>query len=105
MREVLGSSLTVGVFLQERKKEWGLSPKAKVRVLHTAQLDVTQAKKSFMAIDQTLCLFGSQSHPLIILETCGISSLALLGYGGSGDEYGSLPSDFGGLLLGKKGGK
>nr|GEX29070.1 probable carboxylesterase 2 [Tanacetum cinerariifolium] len=23
------------------KKEWGLSPKAKVRVLHTAQLDVT----------------------------------------------------------------
>nr|GEU42335.1 7-hydroxymethyl chlorophyll a reductase, chloroplastic [Tanacetum cinerariifolium] len=28
------------VFLQERK-EWGLSPKAKIRVLHTAQLDVT----------------------------------------------------------------
>nr|GFC89597.1 hypothetical protein [Tanacetum cinerariifolium] len=23
------------------KKEWGLSPKAKIRVLHTAQLDVT----------------------------------------------------------------
>nr|GEW21790.1 hypothetical protein [Tanacetum cinerariifolium] len=23
------------------KKEWGLSPKAKVRVLHTAELDVT----------------------------------------------------------------
>ncbi|GJU04719.1 hypothetical protein Tco_1121149 [Tanacetum coccineum] len=29
MREVLGSSLAVRVFLQERKKEWGLSPKAK----------------------------------------------------------------------------
>nr|GEV84488.1 hypothetical protein [Tanacetum cinerariifolium] len=24
------------------KKEWGLSPKANVRVLHTAQLDVTR---------------------------------------------------------------
>nr|GEZ09017.1 hypothetical protein [Tanacetum cinerariifolium] len=30
MREVLSSSLAVRVFLQERKKEWGLSPKAKV---------------------------------------------------------------------------
>nr|GFB89000.1 hypothetical protein [Tanacetum cinerariifolium] len=28
-----------------------------------------------------------------MLETCGISSLAL--YGGSGDGYGSLPIDFG----------
>nr|GEX42952.1 uncharacterized mitochondrial protein AtMg00810-like [Tanacetum cinerariifolium] len=27
------------------KKEWGLSPKAKVRVLHTAQLDVTTSAK------------------------------------------------------------
>nr|GEU46113.1 retrovirus-related Pol polyprotein from transposon TNT 1-94 [Tanacetum cinerariifolium] len=33
------------------------------------------------------------SWPLIMLETCGISSLAL--YGGSGDGYGSLPIDFG----------
>nr|GEU82892.1 hypothetical protein [Tanacetum cinerariifolium] len=30
------------------KKEWGLSPKAKVRVLHTAQLDVTYAFKIAM---------------------------------------------------------
>nr|GFC89267.1 hypothetical protein [Tanacetum cinerariifolium] len=28
-----------------------------------------------------------------MLETCGISSLAL--YEGSGDGYGSLPTDFG----------
>nr|GEZ79820.1 hypothetical protein [Tanacetum cinerariifolium] len=27
------------------KKEWGLSPKANVRVLHTAQLDVTRVTK------------------------------------------------------------
>nr|GEX11292.1 hypothetical protein [Tanacetum cinerariifolium] len=46
MREVLGSSLAVGVFL---KKEWGLSPKAKVRVLHTAQLDVTHVETSILA--------------------------------------------------------
>ncbi|GKA60370.1 hypothetical protein Tco_0759777, partial [Tanacetum coccineum] len=30
-----------GAFPTGAKKEWGLSPKAKVRVLHTAQLDVT----------------------------------------------------------------
>nr|GEW10981.1 male gametophyte defective 3 [Tanacetum cinerariifolium] len=29
--------------LKPAKKEWGLSPKAKVRVLHTAQLDVTNS--------------------------------------------------------------
>nr|GEW02010.1 hypothetical protein [Tanacetum cinerariifolium] len=31
-----------GGFSSGAKKEWGLSPKAKVRVLHTAQLDVTK---------------------------------------------------------------
>nr|GEW35259.1 hypothetical protein [Tanacetum cinerariifolium] len=31
-----------GGFPSGAKKEWGLSPKAKVRVLHTAQLDVTE---------------------------------------------------------------
>nr|GEV08476.1 hypothetical protein [Tanacetum cinerariifolium] len=31
-----------------------------------------------------------------MLETCGISSLAL--YGGSGDGYGSLPTDFGAVV-------
>nr|GEY46219.1 hypothetical protein [Tanacetum cinerariifolium] len=34
-----------------------------------------------------------------MLETCGISSLAL--YGGSGDGYGSLPTDFG-VVVGTK---
>nr|GEX96600.1 cytochrome P450 [Tanacetum cinerariifolium] len=30
------------------KKEWGLSPKAKVRVLHTAQLDVTERQRRYV---------------------------------------------------------
>nr|GFB56220.1 hypothetical protein [Tanacetum cinerariifolium] len=36
-----GFKLRRGGFPSGAKKEWGLSPKAKVRVLHTAQLDVT----------------------------------------------------------------
>nr|GEX72722.1 hypothetical protein [Tanacetum cinerariifolium] len=40
-----------------------------------------------------------------MLETCGISSLVLfLGYGGSGDGYGSLPTDFRDFV-GTKGGE
>nr|GEW05786.1 zinc finger, CCHC-type [Tanacetum cinerariifolium] len=38
----LGFKPRRGGFPSGAKKEWGLSPKAKVRVLHTAQLDVTQ---------------------------------------------------------------
>nr|GEV04397.1 hypothetical protein [Tanacetum cinerariifolium] len=38
---VLGFKPRRGGFPSGAKKEWGLSPKAKVRVLHTAQLDVT----------------------------------------------------------------
>nr|GEY04625.1 starch synthase 1, chloroplastic/amyloplastic-like [Tanacetum cinerariifolium] len=37
----LGFKHRRGGFPSGAKKEWGLSPKAKVRVLHTAQLDVT----------------------------------------------------------------
>nr|GEU94245.1 hypothetical protein [Tanacetum cinerariifolium] len=37
----LGFKLRRGGFPSGAKKKWGLSPKAKVRVLHTAQLDVT----------------------------------------------------------------
>nr|GEW39619.1 hypothetical protein [Tanacetum cinerariifolium] len=37
----LGFKPRRGGFLSGAKNEWGLSPKAKVRVLHTAQLDVT----------------------------------------------------------------
>nr|GFB00819.1 hypothetical protein [Tanacetum cinerariifolium] len=37
----LGFKSRRGGFPSGAKKEWGLSPKAKVRVLHTAQLDVT----------------------------------------------------------------
>nr|GEX77067.1 hypothetical protein [Tanacetum cinerariifolium] len=39
----LGFKPRRGVFPSGAKKECGLSPKAKVRVLHTAQLDVTEA--------------------------------------------------------------
>nr|GEV76121.1 hypothetical protein [Tanacetum cinerariifolium] len=38
----LGFKPRRGGFPSGAKKEWGLSPKAKVRVLHTAQLDVTK---------------------------------------------------------------
>nr|GEX72843.1 protein DETOXIFICATION 45, chloroplastic [Tanacetum cinerariifolium] len=41
----LGFKPRRGVFPSGAKKEWGLSPKAKVRVLHTAQLDVTTANQ------------------------------------------------------------
>nr|GEX50425.1 WD-40 repeat-containing protein MSI4 [Tanacetum cinerariifolium] len=37
----LGFKPRRGGFSSGAKKEWGLSPKANVRVLHTAQLDVT----------------------------------------------------------------
>nr|GEX49826.1 hypothetical protein [Tanacetum cinerariifolium] len=39
----LGFKPRRGGFPSGAKKEWGLSPKVKVRVLHTAQLDVTDA--------------------------------------------------------------
>nr|GEX30734.1 hypothetical protein [Tanacetum cinerariifolium] len=41
-------------FSSGAKKEWGLSPKANVRVLHIAQLDVTSSSSM---IDKDLC-FG-----------------------------------------------
>nr|GEV92999.1 hypothetical protein [Tanacetum cinerariifolium] len=45
----LGFKPRCGGFLSGAKKEWGLSPKAKVRVLHTAELDVTNMSE---AMDQ-----------------------------------------------------
>nr|GEX10711.1 probable plastid-lipid-associated protein 10, chloroplastic isoform X2 [Tanacetum cinerariifolium] len=44
--EGLGFKPRRGGFPSGAKKEWGLSPKAKVRVMHTAQLDVTPNKIS-----------------------------------------------------------
>nr|GEW47939.1 hypothetical protein [Tanacetum cinerariifolium] len=41
----LGFKPRRGGFPSGAKKEWGLSPKAKVRVLHTAQLDVTGKRR------------------------------------------------------------
>nr|GEV29481.1 cysteine and histidine-rich domain-containing protein RAR1 [Tanacetum cinerariifolium] len=51
------------------KKEWGLSPKAKVRVLHTAQLDVT-----FLCNKGLICFFfmhGICFYQLRILTASG----------------------------------
>nr|GEV78469.1 hypothetical protein [Tanacetum cinerariifolium] len=42
----LGFKPRRGGFPSGAKKEWGLSPKVKVRVLHTAQLDVTKFSMS-----------------------------------------------------------
>nr|GEU64075.1 putative ribonuclease H-like domain-containing protein [Tanacetum cinerariifolium] len=53
----LGFKPRRGGFPSGAKKEWGLSPKAKVRVLHTAQLDVTNSGKdegTSFAFDFTL---------------------------------------------------
>nr|GEX90818.1 hypothetical protein [Tanacetum cinerariifolium] len=43
----LGFQPRRGGFPSGAKKEWGLSPKAKIRVLHTAQLDVTVRKDAY----------------------------------------------------------
>nr|GEX29524.1 hypothetical protein [Tanacetum cinerariifolium] len=45
----LGFKPRRGGFPSGAKKEWGLSPKAKVRVFHTAQLDVTCKKQTVVA--------------------------------------------------------
>nr|GEV27806.1 transposase (putative), gypsy type [Tanacetum cinerariifolium] len=44
----LGFKPRRGGFPSGAKKEWGLSPKAKVRVLHTAQLDVTVSSNAVL---------------------------------------------------------
>nr|GEY91071.1 hypothetical protein [Tanacetum cinerariifolium] len=41
---------------------------------------------------ESLCEYGLQSQPLIMPENGGIANLAL--QGGSGEGYGSLPTDF-----------
>nr|GFB34244.1 hypothetical protein [Tanacetum cinerariifolium] len=43
----LGFKPRRGGFPSGARKKWGLSPKAKVRVLHTAQLDVTDFNTKF----------------------------------------------------------
>nr|GEW88022.1 RNA-directed DNA polymerase, eukaryota [Tanacetum cinerariifolium] len=40
------------------KKEWGLSPKAKVRVLHTAQLDVTEQMQDLQCLKKGIIFHG-----------------------------------------------
>nr|GFA39203.1 RNA-directed DNA polymerase, eukaryota [Tanacetum cinerariifolium] len=51
----LGFKPRRGGFPSGAKKEWGLSPKANVRVLHTAQLDVTMATKGNLGEVVTIC--------------------------------------------------
>nr|GEW52454.1 hypothetical protein [Tanacetum cinerariifolium] len=50
-----------------------------------------KTKCLILAIDQTLFLFGSQSHPFLMLEKCGIASWApFLDNGGSWDGEGTV---------------
>nr|GEU92658.1 RNA-directed DNA polymerase homolog [Tanacetum cinerariifolium] len=55
----LGFKPRRGGFPSGAKKEWGLSPKAKVRVLHTAQLDVTNLIMEFGYKNTTVLVRGS----------------------------------------------
>nr|GEZ77893.1 hypothetical protein [Tanacetum cinerariifolium] len=64
------------------------------------EMDVHSVLKRYRVIGIIVCNFTYLAPEL---ETRGIASLALfLGYGGSGDGYGSLPTDFGVVLLWKK---
>nr|GEX40964.1 transcription factor DYT1 [Tanacetum cinerariifolium] len=54
----LGFKPRHGGFPSGAKKEWGLSPKAKVRVLHTAQLDVTISLCCYMSKMGVLHVFS-----------------------------------------------
>nr|GEZ37285.1 hypothetical protein [Tanacetum cinerariifolium] len=71
------------------KKEWGLSPKAKVRVLHTAQLDVTGW---YMVGDWEVSLscvvvVSSPSGPsflIVLFKLLTLVGLGGVGYGGRG---------------------
>nr|GEW36715.1 hypothetical protein [Tanacetum cinerariifolium] len=98
MREILGSSLAVGVFLQEGK-EWGLSPKGKVRVLHTAQLDVTGRRsgsgvkeKKDGAGDDSMDNCGMKSVPVTPNATSSVDDMGSMHVNKSGDHVSPLIS-------------
>nr|GEV03112.1 RNA-directed DNA polymerase, eukaryota [Tanacetum cinerariifolium] len=69
MREVLGFKPCRGGFPSGAKKEWGLSPKAKVRVLHTAHLDVTMVRVSTM--ERVFLVLILDMHPSCTLYAHG----------------------------------
>nr|GEU57559.1 UBN2 domain-containing protein [Tanacetum cinerariifolium] len=56
------------------KKEWGLSPKAKVRVLHTAQLGVTCRSCNSQVKDNKIDLLVQQYEQFVIYEDKTIDS-------------------------------
>nr|GEZ44527.1 hypothetical protein [Tanacetum cinerariifolium] len=64
------------------KKEWGLSPKAKVRVLHTAQLDVTVSLNSVTFPERIASFVGDVDRPASALydrsmtETSSINNVS-----------------------------
>nr|GEY62189.1 hypothetical protein [Tanacetum cinerariifolium] len=60
------------------KKEWGLSPKAKVRVLHTAQLDVTNPDVNLLKEDIGNVLVWVKLHGVYIMAFSedGLSAIA-----------------------------
>nr|GEX14702.1 putative reverse transcriptase domain-containing protein [Tanacetum cinerariifolium] len=64
----LGFKPRYGGFPSGAKKEWSLSPKAKVRVLHTAQLDVTEPEEDSTSFRRSPSLI-SALHSLISLHS------------------------------------
>nr|GEV63221.1 hypothetical protein [Tanacetum cinerariifolium] len=70
-----------GGFPSGAKKKWGLSPKAKVRVLHTAQLDVTKVYKAGKKL-----LYGKRNKAISFEK--GSSKVSREGVVGSGENGG-----------------
>nr|GEX00333.1 putative RNA-directed DNA polymerase, eukaryota, reverse transcriptase zinc-binding domain protein [Tanacetum cinerariifolium] len=59
-----------GGFPSGAKKEWGLSPKAKVRVLHTAQLDVTEDDVSMISMSIFVTNFPDSFSAKDLFHSC-----------------------------------
>nr|GEX33408.1 reverse transcriptase domain-containing protein [Tanacetum cinerariifolium] len=87
----LGFKPCRGGFPSGAKKEWGLSPKAKVRVLHTTQLDVTADARFFVGyslnskafsvfnsrtriVEENLHIMFSKNTPIVIEKDDNVNS-------------------------------
>nr|GEV03843.1 hypothetical protein [Tanacetum cinerariifolium] len=74
----LGFKPRRGGFPSGAKKEWGLSPKAKVRVLHTAQLDVTKIDLSHASTVINKDYIISDVLSSILLTVLGLMNVLIL---------------------------
>nr|GEW16125.1 chaperone protein DnaJ 15-like [Tanacetum cinerariifolium] len=90
----LGFKPRRGGFPSGGKKEWGLSPKAKVRVLHTAQLDVTCASlNGLFILVWSLVLkigengYGSGHFGALLVPRDELSLCVSISYGYYGRRY------------------